>query len=197
MPQSIISRTVDISELRSIAMGFVNDEMQEILLFLRNVRTVRVIEIHCDGSTTVLGSATLSNSGPPQLFDRQTTYVKHVEGSAMAHTHSVDWRILECTFPLSIAYNYLRDTFDIEFLRDYVSRFKKETKVTLAIRLDGQACSGRMFNYLPIPKETGFPFHIHSTFSLIQSRADLVTMDEKGVARNSEHRYGPVPSILA
>jgi hypothetical protein len=187
------ARPIDTDEIRTLLIEFIKGELHDILLFLRNIRTIEIWDVKANGKKSVLGTASLKpEEGSRVVFETGDVFCTvRITSTSMTGSSSRAWHQLQ-TSSTPAAQNSCIRRMEMR-LPDYpkVSSDVKSEKlvpgVGIAIPSDEGPIKGRLFAHLPLPIFTGFPGHIHGVFALTSDRQHLINQDEV-LEAHSKHR---------
>ena len=180
----IKNETTAPSEIRQLLEGFGQNELEEAILFLKNISTIEIRHISSSGQEYFIGRATIDkrNTNSSTLFTRQVT----CEASA-GNLRSRTWRFSTCLTDKSTTAQIMSEKLDYN-IGDELNKEKLVANVELAIPLGGPSIQGRLFTLLPLPIKTGFPLHFNAVFALTPDRQNLKNVEEAGLPESRE-RY--------
>lgn len=174
-------------KIHNLLIDFVKQELHFVLLFLSHLTVIEIREIDRQGREVILATATATsqprqlsrNSDPSATFvlsDRTISVSYHPDVRSDVRIASCDWLVIRASFPIDECIDLLADA--LHDPRNYVETELKREKLRPDIALAfpataAQDLNGRLFTFLPLPLETGFPCHIHGVFSLTDSRQNL------------------------
>ncbi|KAL0575885.1 hypothetical protein V5O48_006085 [Marasmius crinis-equi] len=187
----ISSKIVTAQEMKELIDKFVAEELDIVLLFLRNVEDIKIYVVDAHGTRTLHSHCKISRSDPHHIdsdFSRTPCEITTEIAGASAQTSA--WWTLHSNFSVEEASQILSDTLGRE-VKDVLKKNKLSPGMALAIQRDYHNApdKGRLFTFLPLPLKTRFPLHVHGLFSLTQSRQNLRNMGEiKGVLESSDDR---------
>ena len=187
----ISNKVVESHEISQLLQDFIKDEMNIALLFLENVKTIEVYEINERGKKTQIAVSLITRSPPEVASQGFKTHIASIATTTQRGDNNKAWRLLRCPFPQEDAISLLvqRTGFDPSpTLTDNKLLPDVSAAVPLSIA-DHTETSGRLFTFLPLPLNTGFPGHIHALFALTQSRQNLRNSEDTGIVRGSNDRY--------
>ncbi|KDQ57943.1 hypothetical protein JAAARDRAFT_155600 [Jaapia argillacea MUCL 33604] len=192
-------------EIHQLFLSFIESEIDQVLLFLSNLASIKICEIDEEGKETHFATVTISRT-PPILASISTSANQEERDRCTSHLCTVDlqrlekekekktWRILHCPFSSSHAADLVAARLDSTDPPD-LEKEKLVPDVGLAIPLPlppaqstgaaGVWDGGRLFTYLPLPIPTGFAFHVHAPFALTGDRQRLQNVSETGISGNS------------
>ena len=170
------------SEIKRLLEGFGQNELEEAILFLKNISTIVIRHISSSGQEYFIGRATIDqrNTNSNAVFTRQV----HCEAPA-GNSRSRIWRFS----------TYLTDKFTAAQIMskrlgynigDELNKEKLVANVELAMPLGGPSIQGRLFTLLPLPIKTGFPLHFNTVFALTPDRQSLKNVEEAGLPESRE-----------
>jgi hypothetical protein len=191
---SISSKAVDASEIRQLFEDFVREEIGISLLFLKNITSVEVHEVDAQGGRRCIAKSSIQKAKEASWTvdsDRHTTFkcTVVVETPLVGRVEKT-WRIVHSYFPEAFSTSLLSLRLGQD-PRPILSKHKLLSEMAIAIPmsiLTKEDTAGRLFTYLPLPLNTGFPLHIHGLFALTPSRQNLNNGGEIGIVRGSEDR---------
>ncbi|KAG8947696.1 hypothetical protein FRC04_010540 [Tulasnella sp. 424] len=183
------STPTEVADARKMFKEFVAKELPEAMLFLKNIREIKLIEIDLKGAETVLATATLEKfdvAGPQPSEGRvkrdQTSHhrvtVTLQIGSALPVARS--WIITHFVEKYESASGHMARR--LKRLPSHVEKDMSEDKlfprVALAFPISQGVTTapdpnGRLFTLLPLPIMTNFPVHISAVLALVSSRQNL------------------------
>jgi len=180
----ISDKATHIEEFREILRGFVSNELESVILFLKHITSIEVRRIDPLGKTSVLGKVeidrldvtpnsgqahrniTLSMDGSTPITRKWFFYHHHVEKN-------------QATSLMSSRLKY-----DIE---DRLTQEKLTPGVDISFPLEGQDVRGGLFTLLPLPVNIpDSKFHLNATFALTPDRQNLKKKQEVGDRRSRE-----------
>ncbi|KAJ7471857.1 hypothetical protein FB451DRAFT_1251196 [Mycena latifolia] len=189
---SISSKAVSAAEIRQLFEDFVREEIGISLLFLKNITSVEVHEVDAQGGRRCLAKSSIQKSEVASWTvdnDRHTSFkcTVTVETALLGRVEKT-WRIVHSYFPEAYSTSLLSLRLGQD-PRPILSKHKLLSEMAIAIPmsiLKSTSEGGRLFTYLPLPLQTGFPAHIHGLFALTPSRQNLNNGGEIGIVRGSE-----------
>ena len=193
---STISRDpVAVSDIRQLLLDFIREEIAVTMLFLDNITSIEVVDINTRGGRSTLARSEIRRTVKvPYLVGtvQNTTFTCVVETTTHNRPPTTEeWRILHNSFLSSEAMSLLSERAGCDPSATLLAH-KLRPDVGLAVPFSvftQPAIPGRLYTYLPLPLQTGFPLHIHSPFALTQSRQNLRNREEKGIVRGSDDRF--------
>ncbi|KAG8947689.1 hypothetical protein FRC04_010533 [Tulasnella sp. 424] len=192
-----------VEDARKMFNDFIAKELPEAMLFLKNIKEIKLMEINERDVETVLATATLEKSDavvPQRSGDR---------GKLQEISH----HRLTITFKIGSGLPFARHWIITQFVEKYetasghmarrlkrpqndvevdMTKDKLFPHVALALPIpqdDGTATSGfhgRIFTLLPLPIVTNFPVHINAVFALLPSRQSLQNTMDVGAGSREE-----------
>lgn len=172
---------------------FIDQEMDVVLLFLKNVKELEIHEVAEDGTKRMLAQISISRStlmevGSESKFVKAT--VKTLRGTRET---TKELYILHSTFSQDeVVHLLLKQTGYTRAALEgmlRVAKFLPEVGIAADPNVDpSRSALGKLFTYLPLPIATGFPVHIHGLFAIDSTRRYLKRPDEKGVQPGSHHQ---------
>ena len=170
------------SEIRQLLEGFGHNELEEAILFLRNISTIEIRHISSSGQEYFIGRATIDprNTSSSALFTRRVI----CETSA-GNSRTRIWRFSTCLTDKSTAAQIMSKRLDYD-IGDELNKEKLVANIELAMPLSGPSIQGRLFTLLPLPIKTGFPLHFNAVFALTPDRQSLKNVEEAGLPESRE-----------
>jgi hypothetical protein len=170
------------SEIRQLLEGFGRSELEEAILFLKNISTIEIRHISSTGQEYFIGRATIDqrNASPSSFFSRQVS----CEASA-GNLCSRTWRFSTSLIDKSTVAQIMSKRLGYN-IGDELNKEKLVANVELAIPLGGPSIQGRLFTLLPLPIKTGFPLHFNAVFALTPDRQSLKNLEESGLPESRE-----------
>lgn len=209
---------MSIEAAREIFDIFINDDLPEVMLFLKHITAIEISEILPDGEQTLRAAARVENAeeivaersktrgrSPNSVNSHYRLVITetHMSGTESnikrkdwAITHYVD-SFQDAAGAVAIRLNRANDLDGVEAS---MASDKLFPHVALALPLPDedasqkQSFSGRLFTLLPLPIFTHFPLHIHATLALTPSRQNLRNAQE--TVTDPKLRYGPLIFII-
>ena len=179
--QAIFSRikneATTASEIKQLLESFGQNELEEAILFLKNISTIEIRHISSSGEEYFIGSATIDQRGTGTSFTRQV----NCEAPA-GNLRSRAWRFSTYQADKCTAAQIVSERVGYD-IGDELINEKLVANVELALPLDGPSIQGRLFTLLPLPVKTGFPLHMNAVFALTPDRQNLKNMQEAGLPR--------------
>lgn len=192
-PSRISSEVHSVDTIRQLLLSFIESELHLVMLYLKNIKSIEIREID-DRGDRLLGKADITR-GAPRPDGEYHTYTSSVNLDRPLVNSSLvreDWLIVRGEYT-----SFQRDEVIIARLgstgsnRERVSSVLNDEKlmahVALAVPLPlrGSETHGRLFTYLPLPLQPGFPCHVHALYALTDSRQNLINPSEASVVTNS------------
>lgn len=170
------------SEIRQLLEGFGHNELEEAILFLKNISTIEIRHISSSGQEYFIGRATIDprNTSSSALFTRRVI----CETSA-GNSRTRIWRFSTCLTDKSTAAQIMSKRLDYD-IGDELNKEKLVANIELAMPLSGPSIQGRLFTLLPLPIKTGFPLHFNAVFALTPDRQSLKNVEEAGLPESRE-----------
>ncbi|KAK7036693.1 hypothetical protein VNI00_011358 [Paramarasmius palmivorus] len=188
----ISSKIIHADDVLDLLEAFWEEELDIVLLFLRNILTIEIIVIEENGQQTSRAKCSISRtplspsrySLNPDIYSFNTCQVTTVTSAGESQ---LSWVILHTAHDSEGAEAHLSVTSKADVaaaLRDH--KLSPEMALAIPVPLSvGHRNVGRLFTFLPLPLSTGFPVHVHGLFSLTQSRQNLRNNGEVGIAEGS------------
>lgn len=189
----ISSEVHDVDTVRRLLLSFVESELNVTMLFLSNIKSIEIREIDDQGER-LLGMAEITRDQPskrstlnesePHIYTRS---VKTRHSGAESDFLEEDWRILRETFSTQLRNEAVAKQFsgsrDDDWVNDVLNSEKLHALIALAfpLPLRGSETHGRLFTFLPLPLQPGFPCHTHALFALTDSRQNLINPSESSI----------------
>lgn len=175
------------SEIKQLLEGFGQNELEEAILFLKNISTIEIRRISSSGQEYFIGGATIDrrDTSSNALFTRKV----NCETSA-GNFYSRTWRFSTCLTDKFTAVQIMSKRLDYS-IGDELNKEKLVANVELAIPLDGPSIQGRLFTLLPLPIKTGFPLHFNAVFAMTPDRQSLKNVEEAGLPESRERYVEP------
>ncbi|KAF6756618.1 hypothetical protein DFP72DRAFT_893244 [Ephemerocybe angulata] len=187
-PGEIREKIVKPEEIRRLFHDFIDGEIDIAMLFLRHLRSIDFIIIDKDGHEKRLASCTLDiETGVVSDVVKKRARV-HPEG---AQSREQEWLIVHRCPPPEEALDRLRSSVGTS-CENALTKHKLVPDIGIAFPLPREPDSplesdiGRLFTFLRLPIETGFPAHVHACFALTPSRQNLRNRVDNGIVRGSE-----------
>ncbi|KAI0739602.1 hypothetical protein C8Q80DRAFT_1274667 [Daedaleopsis nitida] len=197
----ISSDRLSVGKIRKLLIDFAQTELHMVMLFLTHLSSIEIREIDRHGQVTVLAIATASSrpcgapvhSDPSAIFGLETREISVSSYSTVrsGFTDSREWVVVRTSFPVDECVDRLSAVFanDSERVQRELGREKLRPDIALAFPKSAShaaSLTGRLFTFLPLPLETGFPCHIHGIFSLTDSRQNLRNPSETILAETAD-----------
>jgi hypothetical protein len=180
----IRNEATDVAELRGILQGFVANELESVILFLKHITSIEVRRIDPLGKESMLGKVEIDrldgthNSGQAH----QTITLTMEDGKPTTRTWFFDRHHIEKDEAAQLMSSRLQ--YDIE---DRLTQEKFTPGIDIAFPLEGKNIRGSLFTLLPLPINIpGSSFHLNATFALTPDRQNLKKKQEVGDVRSRE-----------
>ena len=180
----ISDKATHVAEIREILRGFVSNELESVILFLKHITSIEVRRIDSLGNESILGKVEVDrldvtrNSG--QVCRTITLSMEDGNPTTRAwffYHHHIEKG--EATRLVSSRLKY-----DIG---DRLAQEKLTPGVDIAFPLEGPNIKGGLFTLLPLPISLpGSSFHLNATFALTPDRQNLKKKQEVGDLRSRE-----------
>ena len=169
-------------EIRQLLEGFGHNELEEAILFLKNISTIEIRHISSSGQEYFIGRATIDQRdiSAGALSTRQV-----ICEASNGNLYSRIWRFSTCLTDKSTAAQIMSKRLDYN-IGDELNKEKLVANVELAMPLSGPSIQGRLFTLLPLPIKTGFPLHFNAVFALTPDRQGLKNVEEAGLPESRE-----------
>lgn len=187
-PSKLREKTVSPHEIRCLFQDFIDGEINMSMLFLQHLRSIDVSLIHDGGKEEEhLASCTIENTQ-----DIRDSAVERVVRVVLppCFPYEERWVVSHQSSPLDEAAQLLRQRVG-SVCDTALQEHKLRPDVGIAFPLPNSPALpnvesiGRLFTFLRLPIETGFPLHVHGCFALTTSRQNLRNRDDNGVVRGS------------
>jgi len=181
------------SEIKELLESFGQDELEEAILFLKNVSTIEIRHTSSSGEEYLIGRVTIDErkASTSVLFARQVNCEAPV-----GELRSRKWRFSTCQLDKSTAAQIMFERLGYN-TGDELNKEKLVANVELAIPLGGPSIQGRLFTLLPLPIKTGFPLHFNAVFALTPDRQSLKNVEEAGLPESRERYIGFTIPLLS
>lgn len=182
------STSTNVADAREMLSEFIETELPEAMLFLKNITEIRLLEIDANGEEAVLATATKkADVASSRTGERTKEDISHQPititlkiGSGLPLERS--WIITnfvekEETVSGDLA-RRLKRPHDQD-VRAAMTKDKLLPHVALALPVPPEGATsvpgfrGRLFTLLRLPVITGFPVHINGVLALVSSRQNL------------------------
>ncbi|CAA7261057.1 unnamed protein product [Cyclocybe aegerita] len=176
-----------IQEIRDLLLGFGSDELEQTVLFLKNIKTIEIRHIKANGLDTFIGRVRVEDVSSLQatltgLPIRRTT-LEMADGAARVR----DWCFHHRAFDKAEASRLLSKRLGYD-IGDALTAEKLTPNVDIAFPLSGDPIHGSLYTLLPLPIRTGFPVHLNAIFALTPDRQSLKNRQEIGLPHSRERR---------
>jgi sacsin len=174
----------DVAEVRGILQGFVANELESVILFLKHITSIEVRRIDPLGMESILGKVEIDrldvtgNSGQAH----QTVTLTMEDGNPTTRT----WFFYRHHVKKDEATRLISSRLDHD-IEDRLIQEKLTPGVEIAFPLQGPNIRGGLFTLLPLPINIpGSSFHLNATFALTPDRQNLKKKQEVGDRRSRE-----------
>jgi len=180
----IKNSTTSIDEIRELIQSFGTNELEDVILFLKHIKTIVIKHINASGEERLVGCVSIDQwpsvaIGP---FGRCTTWKADT-----SDPRTRTWSFRQVHHSRSEANATMKKHLGYE-MGDLLSIDKLTPTMEVAIPLDGAPIRGSLFTLLPLPVKTGFPLHLNAVFALTPDRQSLKNLEEIGTP-SSRERY--------
>lgn len=180
----IKSEATPASEIKQLLEGFGQNELEEAILFLKNISTIEIHHISSSGQEYFIGRASID----PRSTSSGTLFTRQVKcETPVGNSRSRTWRFSTSLTDSSTTAQIMSRTLGYD-IGEELTKEKLVANIELAIPLGGPSIQGRLFTLLPLPIKTGFPLHFNATFALTPDRQSLKNVEEAGLPESRE-RY--------
>ncbi|KAI0919873.1 hypothetical protein AcV5_001825 [Taiwanofungus camphoratus] len=199
---SISSKVPSPEEIRNLLLQFIKEELGIVMLFLSHISCVEIQEVDSKGrrpvATCVITRRSSDNhTGSDPVAGSTTRHLtctvkieQYSASGVCVQTNAQQWFLTHSSFFRERCVATLAERLGYGDEDDVMSNLDIEklcpnegSPVAIAIPLPvgspSGSAAGRLFTYLPLPLNTGFPCHIHALFALTDSRDHLRNSMEK------------------
>jgi len=180
----ISDKATRVAELQEILRGFVSNELESVILFLKHITSIEVRRIDPLGNVSILGKVEVDrldvahNSGQVQ---RRITLTME-DGNPTTRT----WFFYHHHIEKGEATRLVSSRLEYD-IGDRLTQEKLTPGVEIAFPLEGPNIRGGLFTLLPLPINLpGSSFHLNATFALTPDRQNLKKKQEVGDLRSRE-----------
>jgi sacsin len=163
VPSRISDEIVQSNVISTLFQEFMDQEMGISCLFLNNVSSIEIHEISSTGGLTLLAKMDISRSD--HASSTMSTVVVQLDRIDRVSERK-EWHVMQSDFSRDEAIN---NSSTVGVLQGAI--FSPQVKI--AVDITSTTTRGRLFSFLPLPIYTGFPVHIHGSFGIDASRANL------------------------
>ncbi|KAG8994150.1 hypothetical protein FRB94_009076 [Tulasnella sp. JGI-2019a] len=180
-----------VDTIRNILHDFIERELPEVMLFLKNITSIGLFEVGTDGVKRQIGRGWIDN--PEAVVERRScSRGREIETSHYDMTIQLEvgeatsrrsWLLTHFVEDYEVAKTVMsqRTHQNIDVVGKAMVADKLLPYVALALPLSDAELHtekhylqrGRLFTLLPLPIFTGFPAHLHSVLALTSSRQNL------------------------
>ena len=184
-PSELSKRVVRVSELDQMIKDYITQELNVSLLFLDNLRTIEIWKVR-GTNKTCLARWTKSEKKTERRSKESSLFIYD---SVLSDGHAdFTWRIVQTQNAADDARSHLAKKLSGDTVNHVFERHKLSPSVRIAHPLfTDENISGRLFTFLPLPSQTGFPVHIHALFASTSSRQGLRNRYETGIVAGSDN----------
>lgn len=161
-PSRISDQVVQSNLISKLFQEYMDQEMDISCLFLNNINCIEIYEIAPTGVPTLLAKMVISRSDPVS----STMFTAAVQLDRNQVHERKEWHIVQSDIPRDITSRSGGSTAGV------LHGAKKSPEVKIAVDIT-RPTRGRLFSFLPLPIFTGFPVHVHASFGIDASRANL------------------------
>lgn len=169
---------------------FIAKELPDAMLFLKNIRDIKIMEINKKDEEIVLATARVENADAVASHRTgERTKEEHISHHPITITLQIGaaapitrtWIITQLVEKYDIVSRHMakrlkRPQNDVEACMS-TEKLLPRVALALPVPLDGtttiQNFHGRLFTLLPLPIVTNFPVHINAVLALTSSRQNL------------------------
>jgi len=180
----ISDKATNVAEFREILLGFVSNELESVILFLKHITSIEVRRIDPLGKMSILGKVEIDRLDVTQNSGQahRTITLSMEDGTAITRKWYFYHHHVEKTETTSLMSSRLE--YDIE---DRLTQEKLTPGVDISFPLEGPNVRGGLFTLLPLPINIpGSSFHLNATFALTPDRQNLKKKQEVGDRRSRE-----------
>ncbi|PFH47866.1 hypothetical protein AMATHDRAFT_6333 [Amanita thiersii Skay4041] len=181
-------RVLHADELHGMIMNYIKEELNVSLLFLDNLKSIKIMEIDDAGKILHLAHWTKSEPNHLHKFTDQSPLIYNSvlsDESGLTYT----WRVVQSQAPADDTLTRLQKVVGGDLVSKIMEKHKLRADVRIAYPIsppNGHRTSGRLFTFLPLPSKTDFPAQIHALFALTSSRQGLRNANETGIVPASD-----------
>ncbi|KAJ6618898.1 hypothetical protein B0H10DRAFT_2028426 [Mycena sp. CBHHK59/15] len=198
-PKSEIKQGVAVnpSDIKTLFLDFVKKELSVVMLFLKHIRTIRLMLLTPDGLEHQVGDANI----PDLSIAEKRAFFRNSDKARMeSFTCAVNVKV-PGELPVTQCWRICHSVRSKEDTSDIMTQhlnYNADSKlagdklfshVALAFPIGAsEPLNGRLFTLLPLPIHTGFPIHLHAILALTQDRQSLRNIEETGTGLESRER---------
>lgn len=198
------STSMDVSDAREMLSDFIETELPEAMLFLKNITEIKLLEIDANGKETPLAIATKKADAVASSQTGERTKQEDISHQLISITLKIgsglplksSWIITnfvetEETASGDLA-RRLKRPHDRKDVLAAMTKDKLLPHVALALPVPHEGATsipefrGRLFTLLRLPIITGFPVHINGVLALVPSRQNLRNVTDVGPGSREE-----------
>ncbi|KAF9523036.1 hypothetical protein CPB83DRAFT_863634 [Crepidotus variabilis] len=182
-PSELSKNVVTADIILQLFDEFIKQDVDMSLLFLKNVKTLEILEIEPNGNHHILAHISSSKSAPMATTASHSHFYKTILTTSMSSspTQIKEWLLVHSDFPQSEVANIFlqRPGYDLDTVANSLKEAKFRPEIALALdltRFPNSAVAetdGHLFTFLPLPIPTGLPVHLHALFAIDSSRRYL------------------------
>jgi len=177
---------VTVEGMQGMFKDFIEKELQDVMLFLKNILSIELVEVEKDGTRKILARAWIDADdrliaersrvrGRQEELSRHELKI-HVEVDGQA-TVVKRWKVVNSVLDYAEATSIMEKRVG-RTIGDELAADKLLPHVALAYPLvdlntKSEQIKGKLFTLLPLPIFSGFPLHIHGILALTSSRQNL------------------------
>ena len=185
-PSKLSESVVVVEKLYQMINDYIKKKEPNIsLLFLDKLRTIEIWKVY-DSNKERLAMWTKSEAKTERKIGDSSLLVYK---SVLSDGHvEFPWRIIRTQNADDEARSRLSALVGGGAVNNMFEQHKLRPEVRIAHPLfSHHNTSGRLFTFLPLPSETGFPVHIHALFALTSSRQSLRNRNETETVAGSDN----------
>ncbi len=173
-----------MEQIRTLLHEFCSAELEQVVLFLKNIAHIEICHVDAAGHRRVLGSVSIEDI-PAPASHREVKFriitLQREDGS----TTSRGWCYRSLAIDKDEAAKVVSERLGYD-VGDSLMADKLLPSVELATPLNGRAIIGTLFTLLPLPIKTSFPVHLNAFFALTPDRQGLKNIEEVGTIESRE-----------
>jgi hypothetical protein len=180
----ISDKPTHVAEFEEILRGFVSNELESVILFLKHITSIEVRRIDPLGNESIMGKVEIDRLGVPDNSGHvhRTITLTMEDGTPTTRTWFFYHHHIEKDEATRLISSRLE--YDIE---DRLTQEKLTPRVDIAFPLEGPNIKGGLFTLLPLPINLpSSSFHLNATFALTPDRQNLKKKQEVGDLRSRE-----------
>ena len=180
----ISDKPTHVAEFREILRGFVSNELESVILFLKHITSIEVRRLDPLGMESMLGKVEIDRLDVTHSSGQahRTITLTMEDGNPTTRTWFFYHHHIEKDQATRLISSRLQ--YDIE---GHLTQEKLTPGVDIAFPLEGPNIRGGLFTLLPLPINLpGSSLHLNATFALTPDRQNLKKKQEVGDRRSRE-----------